>query len=110
MTKCYIEHDECWNNSLAQTSGQNEEENVRDNNRDEVVNPLFSDGELKEKCSEEEGKEMLHLSVWEARHDHSKRVAYEHTQSVAEGLHIKSDSLREAFNLCSNESRYCGRI
>ena len=63
------------------------------------MDPLLSNGKLKKEGTKKEGKHMLQLSVREHVHNNTKRIAHEKTESVVDGLAIKTSGLGKTFNI-----------
>jgi hypothetical protein len=57
------------------------------------MDPLNSNGKLKQECTENEGEEVLHLSMWEREHDQTERITEEHPEKIFECFDILAGRL-----------------
>lgn len=74
------------------------------------MNPLDTNGELKQEGSEDEGEEMFYFSVGQSEHDHSEGVADEHTKEVLESLDVLSGVCRERLDALFDKGWYCEEV
>jgi len=78
-----VQHDENRNDGFGSLGWQNEHHDVGNNNGNDVVDPLFSNGELEEEGAQDEGEQVSQFSVGEGGHDETEGVAEEHSEGVA---------------------------
>ena len=71
-----------------------------------MMDPLDSNSKLEQKCTKNEGKEVLHFPVWESKHDQTEWVASEHTKHVFQSLNILASALSEILDCFLDKSRY----
>lgn len=90
MSSCNVDHRKYGHRQLSRLRREHEEHDVSYQRRDQLMNPLNSNGELEEEGSEDEREEMFHFSVGEGEHYHAEGVADEHSEEILQGLHILS--------------------
>ena len=91
MAEDAVSHDKDGDEVGVDPSGQDHKHEVDHDGREELVDPLHTEGELEQKGSREKGKDMTGLSVGQHVHDHSERIAEKETESVIACLDIESN-------------------